>query len=652
MKNIFKIIAITVVCLLASSFLASAQKYGNGMGSYIYSVPANPTFDNQFTSVMETFATGKTIKISSKERVPADIVLVLDVSGSMEDGMPVGKTNSLDDLDKELGAIEGMFYFYYTPAFVEHRYPIRFKNNVWEYRTYYGGTWTPIIGSEYESQIINGSLTVYIQKINALRISVNKFLKVVYDDSMEKLHAKGQYHRVSIIKFASEYANCNSVGGDGTPTLVEGNNEEMTEVLKNFVNIETGMNDLCQAIADIDPEGATAADFGMALAEKEMLDLSRNGTQKSIVFFTDGEPNHSSGFSTTVANSTIAAAKILKADPYLCRIFSVGTFNTSSTENIQKYMNGVSSNYPYATSISSLGTRGEGDFYQTVDTSYELFNVFTEIGEDVVSGTALVSYDTESTSVNVKIADDFQLPEGTKASDIKVYTSKCTACPTYANLSTATWADFQFNDSGRTLLSSAVVTISDDKKTISVKGFDFQNNWVGRTGDNASDAVRSDAKKLIIEVPTEITPENEGGTMEIASCNITDCNPDVPVYDGGKICNETVNITVNVKGLNPGETILYEVKDKTTKKVVGTIVITNTTNSADTTVSKTLKTLPSSNYTLTPKWNLRSGLQTYDTSKLNKVCGTYTINVNLANSSATVPNGEDAVENKFYTTCK
>jgi hypothetical protein len=110
--------------------------------------------------------------------------------------------------------------------------------------------------------------------------------------------------------------------------------------------------------------------------------LKDSKREKVVVFFTDGEPNHGNGFDTDVANATIIAANALKADN--TTIFTVGVLKgadpSDTTTNINKYLHAVSSNYPNATSLNSMGTRpADSDYYKTATDTAGLTRIFKGI---------------------------------------------------------------------------------------------------------------------------------------------------------------------------------------------------------------------------------------------------------------------------------
>ena len=150
-------------------------------------------------------------------------------------------------------------------------------------------------------------------------------------------------HRISLVKFASDKRD--TVGND---TMGGRNDYNYSQIMTNLTaytseNVASGLT----------ASGATSADYGMQHAQT-VLASARDDAQKVVIFFTDGEPNHQSGFDGTVANDAISAAKSLKDENTL--VYTIGMFadadpgntDASTSNQFNAYMHAVSSNYPKA----------------------------------------------------------------------------------------------------------------------------------------------------------------------------------------------------------------------------------------------------------------------------------------------------------------
>lgn len=377
---------------------------------------------------LEAYATGSTTTTTST--APVDIVLVLDVSGSMDD---------------------------------------------------------PING--YGSQ----------NKIDALKDAVNGFI--------DKVAEKSPNSSIAVVKFAGKEKT--KTGNDKYKS--RGYYYNYSQTVIDLTAAGTGAAALKDAVNALDPDGSTAADYGMNRAKSIIDSVKNNDHQKVVIMFTDGEPNHSSGFETTVANNAIKASKSIKEAG--ATVYTIGCFNTTytDTDNVPKYMNRVSSNYPDATNMNN-GTRGVGDYYKTVSSASELESIFTEIAH--TAGGATLTLGSRTVLKDV-VSKYFDLPEN--ASDR--ITAQSYSCTGLNADGTPIWNETP--DQG----TNYTVDIVD--KTISVTGFDYSENWIGK--DENTNIVHP-GKKLVVTIPIV---DNGTGMGEVPT-NGTDS----AVYDkdGKQVC--------------------------------------------------------------------------------------------------------------------
>ena len=147
-------------------------------------------------------------------------------------------------------------------------------------------------------------------------------------------------------------------------------------------------------INQIQPAGATRADYGLELAEKITTTYGRKDAKKIIVFFTDGTPTKQNIFDAGVANAAVTAAKNMKdskATVYTIGIFdganpSAGIQDSGKSQKENKFMQAVSSNYPNATAWDAHGARAENsDYYKSATNAEELKKVFDDISQAITS---------------------------------------------------------------------------------------------------------------------------------------------------------------------------------------------------------------------------------------------------------------------------
>lgn len=285
-------------------------------------------------------ALSSTAKITGQTTVPLDIVLVLDVSGSMDD--PMGSAD----------------------------------------RT---------------------------KRIDALKAAVNSFI----DSSAtvnDKRADENKQNRIAVVKFAGNESD--KVGNEQYRDGMHAYN--YTQIVSNYeAYTSKNKSDLQNKVNALDPAGCTATDYAMNRAKKlvdqSKTDANKNADRKNVkrvvIFFTDGEPNHFSGFDDDVANDAISSAKTIKKD---ADIYTIGIFNGadvsitghsgsglwgswSAKEQFNAFMHGLSSNYPNAETYKKLGTRAKDSkgqdaaYYKVATKADELKNIFTQIEEEIIS---------------------------------------------------------------------------------------------------------------------------------------------------------------------------------------------------------------------------------------------------------------------------
>lgn len=231
-------------------------------------------------------------------------------------------------------------------------------------------------------------------KMSTLKTAVNSFIDETAKTNSERSN-ENLRSRISLVKFAGDKTN--EVGND-TYGWYDYNYTQIVRDYKAYTN--DNKNELKNVVKALEPAGATSADYAMDHAKTlvnrsksdEATNPNRKNVKRIVIFFTDGEPNHESGFDKSVANTAIRTAKGIKND---ATIYSIGVFKdadaSSTKDKFNKYMHGMSSNYPNATAYDNLGTRATNSdgkptaFYKAATQASELNNIFNEIQEEIIA---------------------------------------------------------------------------------------------------------------------------------------------------------------------------------------------------------------------------------------------------------------------------
>ena len=507
-KGIAWILALMLVLSMAPSVFAAEgdetatqSKYrvenpeANDDGSLYMNKQFSVNNDGTGVITLESYVRGDVVT-SSK---PTDIVLVLDQSGSMKEILNTeseykeytGKTNGEYDRNKD------KLYVKSGDEYVKLSVDKEWISE-WIFDGYYKYTYTAenkTVTSKNRNTVPDLSTfgTVYVKqdaeqtRLNMLKESVTNFIATIRSDNANL--PDGQKHRIAIVGFGSKsgYGNNTEIltltgknsSYDGGTVGKKYNDLQNKDYTSALVNSDEAIVD--HAISALDANGATRTDLGMEMAQKILAQDTDATRNKVVVMFTDGVPTTGSEFSADVANSAITFAKGIK-DQHTS-IYTIGLFNKApeTGENVDKFMNYVSSNYPSATSMTAPGQKGEGNYYRVATNATDLSDIFQSISQEVQS-TAL-----DKTSI---IQD--QLSQYVDADAAGKITCK---------VSTYDGTGF-----GEAAAAPESVTATIKNKTVSVTGFDFKPVIAGKEG----------GQKLIIEIPVNVNVEqikNAGGEI-------------------------------------------------------------------------------------------------------------------------------------------
>ena len=573
MRKIFTI----ALVLAATLFAATSAKAEGGRvtnDDVWTSKTVKENTDGTYTLTLETYVKGASTTTTEVKRKPADIVLVLDVSGSMSQNYTTTETYTEKEGPHTYNSVgNSTLYYKWTDGTYKqvtrnrtgkspnYKYSLTFKvGNTTYYLKDNGYTTTETTYSKTTDNIFSGILysrtTQTVSRIQALKSAVASFIDVIKTDAEEN----EVDHRISIVHFGNGYPNDNYTNPNSTNYyLKENSTNGNSAVLKGFYSVNTGTNanDLKTAVNNINVRSAyTNSGEGMNLAKLLMNSYARTDTEtekysRTVVMFTDGVPCNSGQGQTwnaDIANAAISNAKTMKGNGIT--VFTVGILSGYSDDSdVIRYMNAVSSNYPNATgyTTATMGSPIENpNFYKNASDG-NLEGIFEDIAKETTGGGSDVAMNATNTTVVLDIMTNyFKLPKGS-ASEINLYTSDIdiaksnieTETPAFqARVAWAPWNDDAYknakNEDGTLkydsdgdkdvdkddfiLINKSVMGIEitdSDKDYLEVTGYDYAEHYVGvDTETDESGTTKSwhsTAQKLIIEFVIEKDPANTGG---------------------------------------------------------------------------------------------------------------------------------------------
>ncbi len=507
-----------IFTLLPFSAFADGESYNthSETGGVVMDKTVTHVSDDTYKVTLEQYVSGS---VTPGTTTPIDAVLVLDVSGSMDEGFGEGDAAYVEEYNPENsnytyyikdanGSYTGVSWCSKCKEFTD--------GCTWFFGHVAGKKYTPMTSAE---DIASDHVQFFSSntKITALKSAVNSFIDVIAEDNPTS--------KIAIVKFAGDKKD--TVGND---TYKEGRyTYNYTQIVQNLTEANTdGAASLKAAVNALTASGATAADYGLEKAidvfgAAGQVPKDRN---RVVIMFTDGEPNHDNGFDGRVAKAAIDKAKTLKNESYGASVYTIGIFDGASVgESLpanndngrtNRYMHLVSSNYPEASSMKDTGT---GDvtkgFYKVASDANSLGSVFTQLGEAI----GKPSIDLGSTAVLTdNIASNFIAPAN--VADVKVYTADYDGnSKTFGD-----WEDFP----GDVKISGNAVTVT---------GFNYSANYVSETQHPGTD--NDFGKKLIVEFKITVDrtktyggtqPANAGANITLDGETIASVgNPQVPV---------------------------------------------------------------------------------------------------------------------------
>lgn len=491
--------------------------------------------DGTVNVTIEAYTTGTVT--STSRAVPADIVLVLDVSGSMKDSATSYYTTTYSEVyarkisqgkkqnKTEYYGFSNRNTTYYISVGDEYE-PVTYAGtdrNGYDYYSYYNdaGTLTYVYptlqqGTGNANRQYNYFVVTFLEqkstavstetKLAVLQRSVNAFLETTRQKNAEIASTSDQ-HRVALVKFGSaDYYNDSNKLAEGSHTMQNGYN--YTEVVNGLT---TDMNALKTKVSALTSGGATAVDYGVTLAN-ELLAAQRSTANYSrnqvVIVFSDGSPTHSNGFETNAADSALSTSATMKGNQvkvYTISVASGADATQLGNDSTNKFMHYLSSNYPSVVNMSpSAATLAAGSptagYYMTPDSSTSLEMLFTAIAETIAAPT--IELGATATLIDT-MSDYFTIPgvNGTGNANITLQTADMQA--------DGEWAE--------AVAATGVTATLVDNNTVTVSGFNFDENYVSATARTVNGAAFYGRKLILTMTAAPDYEEIDAETAAIAA---------------------------------------------------------------------------------------------------------------------------------------
>lgn len=396
-------------------------------------------------------------------------------------------------------------------------------------------------------------------------------------------------HRIAIVWFSgSSYDDNNAVytGINGLNAFQ--NVENLTTAAATgtgnryvAAKVSYNNNDLLNVTAD----GGTMTNIAMQRAKTILSNQNysdKPNRSRIVVFFTDGEPggytNYGSWMNNQydlyVANGCINAAHDIKTSTeYGATVYSVGLFQKAegTRDATTTYLSYTSSDYDDKTEMPANNANNfvavSGDKSIVVGSADALANVFKNIANASTPNTSAAS----SSSVLVDIvATSFQIQDDANLGEARVYQveniqTNATSLPVWEERTL--WEDITEKEG---------ITFVSDPETgeVSVSGFPYGEEWCGWDASYVNDSGvrvgKAHGSKLVLEIPI-MAAENAVGGPDIATnapgSKLTIKDKDGNVVSEHEFISPAISLPVNIhimkKDLKAGESAKFTIRRTT-----------------------------------------------------------------------------------------
>jgi hypothetical protein len=528
--------------------------------------------DGTYWLKLEAYATGSGTQTS--KAVPSDVILVLDLSSSMDDPYE-GYTDRLDALQVATKKFVDSIYQNAVDALAQDpQYP----------------------GNRIAIITYSGSTQVYLESGGWVTVDATgrDFLK---DDVIDEFDLTG--HSGTRPEYGLKMA---------IDELLSGTTDD--DSARDGASVSVVMfTDGYPVQSQTDPgEGSGNTRFNYGYANDAIYYAHQIKADYKAKLFTVG-------LITPVAQANNWEYRNYRRVQYLMDLLSSNYPDSSIDQlgNTNTWV--VADNSLGAITVEGLtpGTKDNtGNYFQLVTEDTDLSDIFDTIASQS-GGSPAETFTEESQAVDI-VSSSFLL-DGANASDIKVFTAPYLfnsetgelffGTETLAPNSTDTYDDYEVVDGNKVLvkadkdvddaiMEAGGITVNGNE--ITVTGFDYADNWCGPVKEGTT-TVDAQGHKIIIMIPIVTNPDAVGGPNVATNgpgSGIKDKNGDMLVKFDPPAVSLPINVQIQTTGLSEGESAKYSIKRRVGTgewEYVTTVFVTRHKGQGDPSVY--LKGLPS-----------------------------------------------------------
>lgn len=321
----------------------------------------------------------------------ADIMMVFDMSGSMNDD---GKKKEVGRFDRVKDSLDTTKVYYYntkekTPSVSgsNHTYysnPMIYIEGKWQY--YNGSVWKTPSKSDYHYASY-GYVYTWNSRITALKEAAIAFIK--------DTAAKSKNSKIGITTF------------DGYG--FQWDNDTRGNVIQPITTVGNSQLEMIKAVGKITADGGTSPQKGLKKAQEQLKNVENDDLSKYIILFTDGAPSYKSD--TKATETSISTLKD-KATIFTVALSSGGLEVPGSEKNNIEWMKGLATDEQHAFNVSDAS--GLGSIFKTIqDTITHNIEIKNATITDVIDPRFVIINDNNNTIItNEDLAEPITLKNG------------------------------------------------------------------------------------------------------------------------------------------------------------------------------------------------------------------------------------------------